>query len=59
MNVYESAVVCVNDCPSETDFTAFICYDEDQTDADNSDSDAWQLVSEQKCMYEMQTKSST
>ena len=50
------AVVCVKSCPGSTDFTKFICYDEDQADADSSNTKAWQLVGKQRCMYKSKTK---
>lgn len=51
------AAVCVKNCPSDTDFTRFVCYDDIQADADASQSVAWNAVGDQKCMYFTKTKS--
>lgn len=51
------AAVCVKRCPSDTDYTQFICYDDNQASADNDTATAWSLVGDGKCMYHVKTKS--
>lgn len=49
--------VCVNNCPGDTDYAKFVCYDEVQDSANNDTATAWEMVSEGKCMYHVKTKS--
>jgi hypothetical protein len=50
-----SAVVCMKGCPSSTDYSRFICYDELQSQADNSTLRAWELVAKQQCLFQIDT----
>lgn len=49
------AVVCVKSCPGSTDYSKFICYDDDQEDADADTTKAWKLVGKSRCMYKAKT----
>lgn len=50
------SVVCQKSCPSRANYTAFICKDEYQADADKSVVTGYEYVSEFKCMYVVKTK---
>lgn len=57
------AVVCVEKCPSKSDYEAFICYDEVVQELNDIDDDtayqveAWAEVVKTRCMYQAKTKS--
>lgn len=48
-------VVCVKKCPTETDYSKFICYDEFQEASDNDLTVAWTNVANKVCMFEATT----
>lgn len=51
------AAVCVKNCPGDTDYNRFVCYDNVQAAADNDTATAWNYVADGKCMYHVKTES--
>ena len=49
-------MVCVESCPTENNFYAFVCRYDIQDEADSSIVDAYNYVPARQCMYEIQTR---
>lgn len=55
--MYDSSVVCVNSCPTASNYTAFICKEDYQAAADASVPVGWSYIAEGHCMYQLKSNS--
>jgi choline transporter-like protein 2/4/5 len=55
--MYDSSVVCVNSCPTASNYTAFICKEDYQAAADASVPIGWSYIAEGHCMYQLKSNS--
>jgi hypothetical protein len=51
-----TTAICINECPSTTDYYTFFCEYNYTTAANNNAAVGYSYVAEQKCMYQIETK---